>query len=100
MPQEGGGAKNDKWHNEAHKLINEAVELVHAERFMTIQHELAYSSGNILAHTESNKWYDTLLANAPRRPNKHWAAQLKSAKQCKDMTALLQKRTERGYRSS
>ena len=85
-----GGAQGDQSaFNDAYKLINEAAELVHAERFMTLQFELGYSSRDILAHTESNAWYDKLQASAPRRPNQHWAAQLKLAKQSADMTRMM-----------
>ena len=75
--------------NDAYKLISEAAELVHAERFMTLQFELGYASRDILAHTESNAWYDKLQASAPRRPNQHWTTQLRLAKQSADMTRML-----------
>ena len=85
-----GGAQGDQSaFNDAYKLINEAAELVHAERFMTLQFELGYSSRDILAHTESNAWYDKLQASAPRRPNQHWTTQLKLAKQSADMTLTM-----------
>ena len=60
-----------------------------AERFMTLQFELGYASRDILAHTESNAWYDKLQASAPRRPNQHWTTQLRLAKQSADMTRML-----------
>ena len=85
-----GGAQGDQSaFNDAYKLINEAAELVHAERFMTLQFELGYSSRDILAHTESNAWYDKLQASAPRRPNQHWTTQLQLAKQSADMTRMM-----------